>query len=240
MLHSDHLGHLYPECKLAQMPTRGVLYVKFGTAVNALLERSLRSLKQFHPELPAHIHDEPLPSNMLIKCRMADFTPFDETLYLDTDTVVLGRLDFAFDKAARHGLACCINECPWAKRYSGFDPDIIEYNSGVLFFTRAAQAVFDRYKEASARVNSTVHAWTGGNIVTAPHQDQAVLAKAIEETGFSPFVLPLNWNFRPDSQKIFYGPIKIWHAYRDPPPSLHDWNREQSAPGAIIKYGLVQ
>jgi hypothetical protein len=47
---------------------------------------------------------------------MAAMTPFEETLFLDADTVPLGRLDFGFEQAQRFGLACCICEVPWARR----------------------------------------------------------------------------------------------------------------------------
>jgi hypothetical protein len=219
--------------------SRGVLYIKFGNAIDGVLQRSLRSLRAFHPELPVHVHDEPMPTNLLCKAKMGAITPFDETLYLDSDTVVLSRLDYGFEQAKRFGLACCINECPWAKRYAGFAPDVIEYNTGVLFFTRERQLLFERWSQCAGRVDSTVAFYTNGQTQQHPFQDQAPFAKAVEELGVSPFVLPLNWNFRPEWHLLFFGPIKIWHGYKDPPPSLADWNRDQSAPGAVIKYGLV-
>src|SRR5262249_10934835 len=73
-------------------------------------------------------------------------SPFDETLFLDADTVVLDRLDFGFDQAQRFGLACSICECPWSRRYRGLPKDDgVEYNTGVLFFTRSVQALFSRW-----------------------------------------------------------------------------------------------
>jgi hypothetical protein len=65
---------------------------------------------------------------------MMELSPFEETLYLDADTVVLDRLDFGFEQAARFGVACCICECPWARRYRGLpNDDGVEYSTGVLF-----------------------------------------------------------------------------------------------------------
>src|SRR4029079_12054427 len=115
---------------------RGILYVKWGPN-NSVLERSLRSVRAIHPELPVHVQEltgPPTPT-LLDKARMMEWTPFEETVFLDVDTVVLDRLDFGFAMAAKHGLACCICECPWARRYGGISGDLVEYNTGVLFFT---------------------------------------------------------------------------------------------------------
>ncbi len=107
----------------------------------AMLRRSWNSLRAFHPNLPIEVF--PVTADNWIKARiektrMAELSPFEETLYLDADTVVMGNLDYAFEKSRRFGLACCINECPWARRNTRTHAgDIIEYNTGVLFFTQA-------------------------------------------------------------------------------------------------------
>ncbi len=50
------------------------------------------------------------PNTLNQKATMFDLSPFDETLFLDLDTVVLGRLDFGFQKAQQFGLAIAICE----------------------------------------------------------------------------------------------------------------------------------
>jgi hypothetical protein len=221
--------------------TRGVLYMKWGD-VDEILGRSTQSLRKYHPELPVHVHECPPGSDLLVKTSMLDITPFDETLFLDIDTVVLGRLDYAFEKAARFGLACCICENPWARRHRGLADrgDMIEYNTGVLFFTRCARRVFDQWKQLAPQVDSTTEylLYTGQQCVQ-PLDDQAAFALAVEQSGFSPFVLPLNWNWRPPIQNSFYGPIKIYHGYAPPVPSLEGWNQEQNKPGAMIKFAWL-
>src|SRR4051794_26811284 len=99
-------------------PNIGVVYVVWGD-VEQSLQRSIASLRAVHPELPVHVRRLSEGASLFDKSAMFDFTPFDHTLYLDADTIVLGRLDFGFESAARYGLACCINECPWARRYAG-------------------------------------------------------------------------------------------------------------------------
>jgi len=222
------------------MKERGVLYLVWGEQVEPLLQRSRRSLAEHHPELPVEIvrisTDDPIKA-LLEKSRVMALSPFRETLYLDADTVVLGRLDFGFEKAARFGLACCICECPWARRYhQTIKGDVIEYNTGVLFFNDKAKAVFDAWERLAPALDSSILYASGNQIIKSRLNDQCGFALAIEETGAVPFVLPLNWNFRPDWHHSFFGPVKIWHSYADPPPTLAEIARYYERSDAIIQF----
>ena len=68
------------------------------------------------------------------------------------------------------------------------------------------------------------------------HDDQCSFAAAVEETKFLPFVLPLNWNFRPQWQLSFFGPIKIWHDYVEPPPFFAEMRKYYEQGESIIQY----
>lgn len=168
---------------------------------------------------------------------MCDVSPFEETLYLDADTVILDRLDFGFERAQRFGLACCICECPWARRFGGLSGDLIEYNTGVLFFTKKAKPLFDTWKDWSGRLDSSIVTLDEHrNPIRMELNDQASFAKAIVETGFNPAVLPLNWNFRPKWHHTFFGSIKIWHDYSAPLKELHLIAQQQSGEQKIIEF----
>jgi hypothetical protein len=229
------------------MADRGVLYMVWGDKVQPYLERSLASLRRWHPELPVHVERlndtvDPIQA-LLAKARMFDVSPFGETLFLDADTVVLGRLDFAFERARNFRLACTINECPWARRYA--DPslggDLIEYNTGVLLFTRAAQDLFARWQDCASRVDSSIEWEEGGRRHRMPCNDQGSFAKAIEETRTSPFVLPLNWNYRPWFNRAFFGPIRVWHDYGDVPDFvLAENERYRQDATAMIRFYPVK
>jgi len=200
----------------------------------------MKSVKAIHPELPAEVIRVEAPDpikGLLEKSRMLELSPFEETLFLDADTVVLGRLDFAFQKAEQFGLACAICECPWAKRYAGIDGDLIEYNTGVLFFTRKAKPIFERWNRLSSQVDSSIKFYDNERrLITMPYNDQAAFSLAIDESKFNPFVLPLNWNFRPLWQRSFFGPIKVWHNYADVPAFFHDANKYYGQADSIIQY----
>lgn len=225
---------------------RGVLYVVWGDSIAPVLQRSIDSVRRWHPELPIHVErlevgDDPI-RGLLRKPRMFDLSPFEETVFLDADTVVLGRLDFAFERARRFGLACAINECPWARRYG--DPalwnDLVEYNTGVLFFTRAAKAVFTSWDYWADKLDSSIEWSESGRLHRMAYNDQAGFAKAIDETGAAPFVLPMNWNYRPFFHRAYFGPIRIWHDYSDVPDSVLRENRRYENPETRITFYPVK
>ena len=222
------------------MAQRGVLYIVWGEDTVRVMQRSIDSLRRHHPELPYHVVR--LPDGLsgyrglLEKARMLDFSPFESTLFLDADTVVLGRLDFGFAQAERYGLACAICECPWAGRYNGLSGDLVEYNTGVVFFDRKAKPLFDRWQALAPVVDSSFYHLPPGSrqLAVMPHNDQASFAKAVEDTGFLPAVLPLNWNFRPRWHTSFFGPIRIWHDYMDVPQAILDMNAYYAGTGKPV------
>jgi hypothetical protein len=203
------------------MIDRGILYVVWGDTIEASLERSIASVRRVYPNIPIRV--ERLDGSGLgQKASMADLSPFRSTLYLDADTVVMGNLDFAFEKAEQFGLACCICEAPWMARYG--DAEGIEYNTGVLFFTSGARRVFDNWK---ARVSESAKStWTmvDGIPRGLSFDDQAGFARAIAACEFNPFILPINYNQRPYFHRSLFLPLKIWHDYGPVPESLIEMN----------------
>jgi hypothetical protein len=219
---------------------RGVLYVKWGDRLDGLLNRSIESLRRFHPDLPIHIMEYPAGTDILAKSTVFDCSPFEHTLYLDCDTVVLAPIEFGLEMAQRHALACCISECPWARRYNAMRSagDVVEYNTGVLFFSRAAKPIFDLWKDAAGRIDSNSYYYLGDQLQSG-YNDQAPFAYAIRELNFVPFVLPPNYNLRPTWQRSFFGPIKIWHSYDPVPDSVVQFSLQQQRPDAVIAYAVL-
>jgi alpha-N-acetylglucosamine transferase len=222
--------------------SRGALYIVWGERAEKALQRSIASLEEVHPELPYEVirlsPDTDQFKGLLEKSRMMSKSPFDETVFLDADTVVLDRLDYAFSQANRFGIACCICECPWARRYRGLpNDDTVEYNTGVIFFTRSAQWVFDKWEQLTPQIDSTIDFFTrDGKLAFVPYQDQCAFAKAVAEWDRTPFILPLNWNLRFNFHHAFFGPIKIWHAYEEPPSWLNKLVEYYRRPDSIIQY----
>jgi hypothetical protein len=223
---------------------RGVLWMRWGETPG--LERSRASVRHWHPELPQHVAEMPADSTVLCKSKMYDLSPFEETLFLDADTTVLGKLDYGYAIAGIHGIALTHSANPWQRRYYKMScrQDDVEYSSGVVFFNKrttagdcnesVAKRVFDEWKALNfdSRCKYTDDA---GVTHEQEHNDQALLSLAIHRELFNPFVLPPNWNFVPRWQKQFFGPLKIWHGLEDIPQSLLKWNEEQAQPDAVIQ-----
>ncbi|MBA7626392.1 hypothetical protein ES703_33840 [subsurface metagenome] len=228
--------------KSNQQQNCGIFYAIWGNSekIENSLKRSIQSVKKYHPYLPIHV-ERFEKENKINKTRMCDISPFEVTAFLDNDTVVLGKLDYGFQKAQQFGLACCINVNPWARRYSDerLHGDMVEYSSGVLFFTKKAKPVFNAWSDFFADVDASILLMRDEQLCYFPVADQGSFALAIQKIGFNPFILPHNWNFSPRFHTHFFGPIKIWHGYDEIPKVLLDWNVEQSAENAVIKYGEV-
>jgi hypothetical protein len=204
-----------------------------------VLHRSLDSLKAIHPGLPYHVEVMPEGTTLLDKAKMCDLSPFDETMYIDADTVVLERLDFAFDRASRHGIALCICECPIARRFPCCHGDMVEYNTGLVWFDKRhpdTEKVFAMWKRLADTADSSLLFMSNGEKRLMPNNDQASFSLAVDHLDFNPFVLPLNFNFRPIWHKSWFGPIKVWHDYRPVSSDVLKWNAQQGEPGAIIDF----
>ena len=107
----------------------------------------------------------------------------------------------------------------------------------MLFFGESAKPVFESWARLAPQIDSsTFFISPQGQRMGMPYNDQCSFAAAIEETRFSPFVLPLNWNFRPQWQASFFGPVKVWHDYLDVPPSFAEMSRYYDQPYAVIQY----
>lgn len=226
--------------------SRGILYLVWRGErkddAHAVLQRSLASIKYWHPELPYKVVEMPEGSNLLVKSQMYDLSPFDETLFLDADTTVMGKLDFGFLKAQQHGIACCINANPWQRRYYKLNrehDDAVEYSSGVVFFDKrpSVEVVFDLWKKLAATEQTPSKYISPTGECEMPLNDQATFTLAMQQLQFNPFALPLNWNIYPRWQKHFWGEIKIWHGYDDIPEGVLRWNADQSRSDAVIQCG---
>jgi hypothetical protein len=216
---------------------RGVLYIVWGDKIETLLQRSIASVKKFYPDLPIEIRRPDGQLGLLEKAEWMLSSPFETTLYLDADTVIVGNLDQAFDTAEMHGLACCICECPWMRRY-GIRGDLLEYNTGVLFFTNAyiVTKVFKRWRGLASEPPASNCLDVDGTRLTGPCDDQYGFARAVHEVGMHPFILPLNYNYRPRFQRTFFAPLKIWHSPTDVPEWVQRVSQECESGKRLVTF----
>lgn len=112
---------------------------------------------------------------------------------------------------------------------------MIDYSTGVLFFTEAAKLVFDCSQKLAPELDSSVLLAHKGKVAIRPANDQASFSEAVNRVGMSPFVLPHNWNFRYPVHRSFVGPVKIWHSYFPLPPDLAKIAAYYRQPDALIQ-----
>ena len=214
-----------------------VIYVVWGNEdrYEKMLARSVESVRRHCHNVTTVVHRCPpehtsrgLSNKPQVINNLVDFrSDYDVALFLDADTVVLGNLDFAFDAASKHGIACCIGESPWLRRFDRDLGDAVEYNTGVIFFSQGGREVIKRWAELDPHYTGKTH----GSVVDVGHgpiglecDDQLSFGKAIRDCDFNPFVLPLNYNFRPGWHVRFMTPMKIWHSVHDVPSQLEDYS----------------
>ena len=221
------------------MSQRGVLLIAWesdSAAERALLDRAIASLRQFHPELSYHVAALPGGTPRLDKAGPLARSPFETTLFLDGDAVVLGRLDFGFEMAERYGLACGLGDNPWRRRHVGMPGDAVEYDAGVLFFDQRAAPVFEAWARLAPLVDLPVSQVVGGKVALAPCDDRIGFTQAVELCGMVPFVLPLNWNLRPRWQRSFFGPVRLWCSHDAVPETLLASNRYYEGPDSVVQF----
>jgi hypothetical protein len=150
--------------------TKGLITIAIGKkyirqakylAYSAMLHtpQILRSVITDNPELLAHYYDICLPYNpafgdpFTVKTRLHLYTPFDKTLYIDADSLVIHNLDSYWANLEEHSFVyegVLLNSGVW---YLDIDtliqqisvPWMPKFNSGMFLFEKdeKANAIFD-------------------------------------------------------------------------------------------------
>jgi hypothetical protein len=224
--------------------SRGVLYLVWDgppgltgcgqVNYQGLLDRSIASVQKHLPGMPVEVVRCDPNHGLRNKTRMGRLTPFDSTLFLDADTVLLGDLSHAWWQAERFGLACCVGQCPWLRRYGNQWGDAVEYNTGVLFFTGKASPVMDLWERFGNDPWSS-RFLQGNTPCGLDYDDQGAFGRAVQEAGYNPYVLPPNYNFMPGWQTRFFTPMKVWHSTYEVPDGLEEKSL-QAASGSPIRF----
>ena len=153
-----------------------------------------------------------------------NLTPFDVTLYLDTDTIVINNIDFGFEAAKKHGIALTFAPATSFAEHWGlsYPSELPQYNGGVIFHSKKHHlygSFWDWVEEAIRKEYPDIDD-RGRN---PAFNDQSAMSAIIYERNISPYVLPYTWNLRPDFlMTAGFGLIRIWHS---PHPPVNNVNR---------------
>ncbi|OGW75557.1 MAG: hypothetical protein A2Z72_01375 [Omnitrophica bacterium RBG_13_46_9] len=227
------------------MADRGITYVAWDEGIKEA-ERSALSAKKFGLKTcligsayAGDVFDKFIMTEQELKCAaqkvfLYHLSPWAETLYMDSDTTVLGDLTFGFDMARRHGIAvtfapACFVNFHWGLNRENLPPEVPDYNGGVIFFKRRHPKMRDFWRLLQKELERVDWADKRHNLV---YNDQSMLSAVLYKKGLNPYVLPQNWNLRPQYGLVKgYGPVKIWHS-RYPIPE--DFDTQQSGRWTLV------
>lgn len=204
--------------------TDGALYVAEGPDYAALAVQSLRTLRQQEPDLPVHIATDqpglaahfdavhPIPTaSRRAKIAAMAASPFDRTLFLDCDTLVVGPLSDGFALLDRFPLALthdvrrssALIETGWQADAPATFP---QHNSGVMFYRKAPET--DRFFADWARAYDTA----------GKGRDQVTLRDILWDSDLRFWVLPPEWNLRRVTELDAWEPLdaipRIIHSHQ--------------------------
>ena len=207
---------------------RGIFYVANGPVFRAEAVVSARSVKRVWPDIPVAIAtDGPVESDYfdridvvpaepdnIAKVRHITRSPFERTLFLDTDTYCLESAPELFELLDHFDLAAAHEAGRFSTRWeAGTEvfiqaPDIPksfpELNSGVVAFRREPKVLklFERWLALVEEARAAPVAHT---------QDQPSFRRAVYESDLRIAVLPPEYNFRLIISGFARGPIKLIH-----------------------------
>ena len=148
---------------------RGVLYIAFGENFLKEITISAESVKKHNPDL--HITafvDKPIDSKFIDKCVLIkanhlrpkiDYiiaSPYEETLFLDTDTIIDYSIEDMYDLLDNFDLAATHDLARKRKKYSAIIPEyrdipysFSEVNTGVMVFKKSDKTLnlFKNWRE---------------------------------------------------------------------------------------------
>lgn len=132
--------------------TQGVLYLATSEETKAQLQHSIRSLEKVGYRGDIHVLDDPKwqeHESRHLKTRMVHLSPFDETIFLDTDIIATKNFDHLFgscdfgmsldvhdtlDKILVHNPSSYVCQEELALMRQHYEPHTPHFNSGVVIF----------------------------------------------------------------------------------------------------------
>jgi hypothetical protein len=201
----------------------GIIYVATGAKYLAEAVHSIRSVKQVSPTIPvAVVSDAAFPCNLvdihlhlsnprysfIDKILALRQTPFEKTLFLDTDTFALEPLDEVFQLLDRFDFAAAAEPARYLYRINGVPSAFPELNSGVILYKKnevvlqTIQRWHDLYEdEIAEKISTGIRPW----------HDQLSFTRAIYGSDLSFFLMPPEFNARILMPQAVSGHIRIAH-----------------------------
>jgi hypothetical protein len=217
------------------MSQRGIYYISTGDLLHETID-SIRRVNDVSDYPVAVATDQPSafrgiaddilridrPARSFAdKAENMDRTPFEQTIYLDTDTWVVDpeALDELFELLDRVDLGAALDTArrsPYLP--GGLDQELVEappafsmLNTGVLVFDRGAlQPTFEYWKTRNTELRDEQ-----GEI-----NDQIPFREAVYQSGVDYGILPTEYNFRVPYSQFYSSPVRILHGRCSDPEAV--------------------
>lgn len=187
------------------MKNCGVIYIASGKAYLEEAKISAISVKKHHPDMPIAIFTDDrsikedryfdtviyreLPSHCSSKIDPLVDSPFEKTLFLDTDTYVCHPIDDLFRALDKFDLL--VAHAPNRLPYVVDCPDCLtELNTGVIAF-RKNEKTNEFFQDWRTRYEAQLFS------ENKPHHDQHAFREALFYNDLRFLILPSEYNFRP-------------------------------------------
>jgi hypothetical protein len=217
--------------------TKGVLYIAFGECFMKELTFSAESLKKYNPELHVTVFtDKPFECKFVDSVEIMEvrhlrpkidyikFTPYDQTIFLDTDTIINHSLDDLFGILEKYDMALVHDLARKRKKFKDTIPEygaipysFSEINTGVIAFKKNEKVIklFEAWRENFYKYYQVVP-W-----------DQPSFRISVWNSDVTMYVLPPEYNVRSvanrEKQDRFHHEFgeehlkaRIYHMHADP------------------------
>ncbi len=194
----------------------GILYIATGEDYIKEAKISAQSVQEHNPEINTAIAtDEPLSSQLFEQIIPVDdleenfsasnispqLSPYDKTVFLDTDTYVTGDINGLFDLLEKYDLA--VAHAPNKNNIPGLPDPVVEYNTGVIAYRNT-----DKVNSFLTKWEETYKNWKENmNIV----RNQPSFTKCIYDSDISVYTLPSEYNVRTTFPGYVARDVKILH-----------------------------
>jgi hypothetical protein len=208
--------------------TSGILYFAIGEKFRDEALRSAHSAKRWMPDIPiALVSDRPLEARafdcfiawnestfpFLGKVQSMQLSPFERTVFIDTDTLITDAFGELFDLLARFDFAAAqamvrlsTNRDPRQRKYLGSIPECYpEFNTGLIAYRKndTVSAVLQTWQKLySEQLADDVRPLT---------YDQLSFRQALYESNARVATLAPEYNYRIEVPNVACGRIKVVH-----------------------------
>jgi hypothetical protein len=204
--------------------TTGVIYVATGDRYIREAEQSARSLRRVCPDLPITlIADKPVESPLFDQVlilpnpgyRSADkiegirMSPYEHTLFLDSDTYVVGDITTVFTLLDRFDIAAAHDIRIESQPAPGMPDCFPEYNSGVVVCKKSPRLA-DLLARWADDYQARLETWDGEGRLN----EQPSFRRALFDSSARIATLPPEYSCRPNTGRLFAA-VKILHERGD-------------------------